>query len=247
MVAQEGAGAEDEQGEKQAADGELDGPAAQRGHLHSGVLWATVRQKAGGVHEARADEEGVEADEYDGDSPEGDLDGEDPAPAGVVEVAAGDGLRLVEAVADHHAAGEDDDDHGEPGDAVEAAEVSRRRAQFLYGEGDKLNFMLQDDFDQFSLNKKIVGAPAKFLQDGMEVEVLLYGDKPINIQLPVKVLRNFIQKIFLGNESQSKILPVLMVMKCLIKLTRRYAVVLFIQPNGILQIEMYKNGANVKK
>ncbi|HLB32100.1 MAG TPA: elongation factor P [Patescibacteria group bacterium] len=72
-------------------------------------------------------------------------------------------------------------------DAVEAAEVSRRRAQFLYGEGDKLNFMLQDDFDQFSLNKKIVGAPVKFLQDGMEVEVLLYGDKPINIQLPVKV------------------------------------------------------------
>ena len=72
-------------------------------------------------------------------------------------------------------------------DSVEPAEVNRRRAQFLYGEGDKLHFMLQDDFDQFSLNKKTVGAAAKFLQDGMEVEVLLYDDKPINIQLPVKV------------------------------------------------------------
>ena len=72
-------------------------------------------------------------------------------------------------------------------DSVEAAEISRRRAQFLYSEGDKLNFMLQDDFDQCSLDKKTVGAAAKFLQDGMEVEVLLYGDKPINIQLPVKV------------------------------------------------------------
>lgn len=72
-------------------------------------------------------------------------------------------------------------------DSVEEADIRHRRAQFLYAEGDKLSFMLQDDFDQFELDKKAVGAAAGFLKEGTEVDVVFFGDRPIDIQLPVKV------------------------------------------------------------
>jgi len=72
-------------------------------------------------------------------------------------------------------------------DSVEEADIRRRRAQFLYASGGKLAFMLQDDFDQFELDKKVVGAAADFLKEGTEVDVVFSGDRPINIQLPVKV------------------------------------------------------------
>ncbi len=72
-------------------------------------------------------------------------------------------------------------------DSVEAADISRRRAQYLYREGEKLHFMTKDDFDQLSLTDKAVGAAAKFMKEGTEVDILLFGDKPINIQLPIKV------------------------------------------------------------
>jgi elongation factor P len=72
-------------------------------------------------------------------------------------------------------------------DTVAEADIRRRRAQFLYTEGDKLFFMLQDDFDQFELNKKVVGAAAGLLKEGAEVDVIFFDDRAINVQLPAKV------------------------------------------------------------
>ena len=72
-------------------------------------------------------------------------------------------------------------------DSVEEAEISRRQAQYLYREGVTLHFMLQDDYDQFKLSEKVVGDAAKFLKEGLTVDVLCYDRKPINVHLPIKV------------------------------------------------------------
>jgi len=72
-------------------------------------------------------------------------------------------------------------------DKVEEAEISHAQAQFLYADDQKLHFMDQADFDQFELDRKIVGKQANFLKDGTEVDVLQFNGQPLNIQLPYKI------------------------------------------------------------
>lgn len=72
-------------------------------------------------------------------------------------------------------------------DSVEEADISRGKAQFLYREGDVLHFMKQDDYDQFTLGKGVVGKQAEYLTEGTAVDVMNFTGNPINIQMPVKV------------------------------------------------------------
>lgn len=74
-----------------------------------------------------------------------------------------------------------------PGDRVEEADLTRSKVNFLYKDGDQLNFMDNSSFEQFTLPATIVGDSVGFLKDGQEVDVLYYNDKPINIELPKKV------------------------------------------------------------
>jgi len=67
------------------------------------------------------------------------------------------------------------------------AEMSRSKAQFTYKEGDKFNFMDIKSFEQFDLDSKRVGTQGDFLKEGVEVDVLSWDNKPINIGLPFKV------------------------------------------------------------
>ena len=72
-------------------------------------------------------------------------------------------------------------------DSLPEAEIKRSKAQFLYGDQEKLHFMKQDDFDQISLNKTIVGKQGDFLKEETEVDIISFDGKAINVQLPVKV------------------------------------------------------------
>lgn len=73
-------------------------------------------------------------------------------------------------------------------ETVERVHLDARPYQFLYAEGDDLVFMDQDTFDQISITKDFVGEPAAFLQDGMVVNVSLYEEKPVGVQLPETVV-----------------------------------------------------------
>ncbi len=73
------------------------------------------------------------------------------------------------------------------GDKVEAADISRRQAQFLYREKEQYNFMDQDTYEQFSIPQSVLGMSAKFLKEGGQITVLNFGDTPINIELPNKI------------------------------------------------------------
>jgi len=93
-------------------------------------------------------------------------------------------------------------------DSVPEADITRSKAQFLYGVDEKLFFMKQDDFDQFELDKGVVGKQAEFLTEGTEVEVMLYDGDPINIQLPVKIdLKvTYAEPAVKGNTAQGNVL-----------------------------------------
>ncbi len=72
-------------------------------------------------------------------------------------------------------------------DKVEETEIVKSQAQYLYHEGDDYQFMDQEDYDQFSLSKNVLGHIADYLVEGTEVTVLNFDGQPINVEIPVKV------------------------------------------------------------
>ena len=70
------------------------------------------------------------------------------------------------------------------GERVELADVEEKQMQYLYLDGDNLIFMDQSSYDQLPFSKDTVGEARLFLKENMEVEVLFWNNKPINIDLP---------------------------------------------------------------
>ena len=67
---------------------------------------------------------------------------------------------------------------------VEKVRLEQKDFQFLYQDGDELVFMDLVNYEQLQLQKSFVGERTAFLQDGMNVTVELYEEKPIGINLP---------------------------------------------------------------
>lgn len=69
-------------------------------------------------------------------------------------------------------------------ETVEKVRLEQKDFQYLYEEGEMLVFMDTDTYEQLELQKEFVGDRAAFLQDGMQVKVEMYEEKPIGISLP---------------------------------------------------------------
>ena len=72
-------------------------------------------------------------------------------------------------------------------ETVERVRLDTKDFQYLYAEGDQLTFMDKDTYDQVSLPRDLLGDAAAFLQDGMDVVMETYEDKPISVQLPDQI------------------------------------------------------------
>jgi elongation factor P len=71
---------------------------------------------------------------------------------------------------------------------LEKAEITREKAQYLYNQDDQYFFMNLKSYEQFSFDKEILGNLTNFLNEECEVQILLFNDQPINIELPVKLV-----------------------------------------------------------
>ncbi len=72
-------------------------------------------------------------------------------------------------------------------ETVERVRLDTKDFQFLYAEGDQLTFMDKESYDQVQLPRDLLGEAADFLQDGMDVLMETYEDRPISVQLPDQV------------------------------------------------------------
>ena len=74
------------------------------------------------------------------------------------------------------------------GERVDEADVEDRRMQYLYQDGDSLVFMDTQSFDQIPFSADQVGDARRFLKENIEVDVLFWKGRPLQIELP-----NFIE------------------------------------------------------
>ena len=72
-------------------------------------------------------------------------------------------------------------------DTIERVRLDTKDFQYLYADGDMLVFMDNDTYEQIQLPADLLGDAAAFLQDGMEVTLEMWEDKPISVALPEQV------------------------------------------------------------
>lgn len=73
------------------------------------------------------------------------------------------------------------------GDKFEAAHIEQRRVQYLYNSGDSYFFMDAENFEQFHVDKTLLGKAVNFLKDSMEARVSFHEGRFMDITLPVSV------------------------------------------------------------
>jgi elongation factor P len=66
-------------------------------------------------------------------------------------------------------------------------EVGFKRMQYIYGDDNTLTFMDGNTYEQVMLGKDVVGDDFKYLKEGLEVTVIMHGDKAIAMELPLKI------------------------------------------------------------
>lgn len=70
---------------------------------------------------------------------------------------------------------------------LEKAIIDKMPMQYLYSNGDIYNFMNMETYEQIELSKAQIGDEAKYLKEGLEVDVTFYKGELLGITLPEKI------------------------------------------------------------
>ena len=73
------------------------------------------------------------------------------------------------------------------GDKCEEPNLQEKTMQFLYHDGSSFQFMDTTTYEQIALNKDQVGEVAKWMLDGLNVQILFHNDKAISVDVPLVV------------------------------------------------------------
>jgi elongation factor P len=73
------------------------------------------------------------------------------------------------------------------GEKVDEARLDTQNEQYLYREGDNYIFMDVKTFEQHPVPGSLLGTKKNFLKEGMEVVMLMHGDEPIDVTLPITI------------------------------------------------------------
>jgi elongation factor P len=70
------------------------------------------------------------------------------------------------------------------GEDIEVVDLDRRPMEYLYPESNGFVFMDQDNFEQITLSKALVGEYMGYLKPNTVITVLIAEGKPVSIELP---------------------------------------------------------------
>ncbi len=73
------------------------------------------------------------------------------------------------------------------GARVDEADVEKKKAQFLYRDGDIYSFMDPVSFEQFTVSSSVLGMQVKFLKDGLDVILIVSEEEVLGLELPMSL------------------------------------------------------------
>jgi elongation factor P len=72
-------------------------------------------------------------------------------------------------------------------ESVERVRLDEKDMQFLYMEDGMATFMDNENFEQVTVPREVIGDPADFLADGMVCQVTMYEGIALSVELPPNV------------------------------------------------------------
>lgn len=79
------------------------------------------------------------------------------------------------------------------GSKFEDVRLERRPVQFLYADGDDYNFMDNETYEQFALNRSVLGNAADYIKENDTIDLLMFRDEPIDVDMPTAVVLRVVQ------------------------------------------------------
>ncbi|MFZ2491024.1 MAG: elongation factor P [Thermoanaerobaculia bacterium] len=77
-------------------------------------------------------------------------------------------------------------------DDIEQAYISQHEMEYLYSDGHAHHFMNTENYEQIEISEDDLGDAAPWLAPGLKIQVQIYEQKPIGVELPkqmrVKIL-----------------------------------------------------------
>lgn len=70
------------------------------------------------------------------------------------------------------------------GEKIARANMEKKEYQYMYSSGDEFNFMDNETYDQITLSREQLGDQAKWLKEGMMVEILYFQGAIMGISIP---------------------------------------------------------------
>lgn len=74
------------------------------------------------------------------------------------------------------------------GETVPQANLEKRTMQHTYKEGEQFVFMDMETYEESRLNPSQIGDRVKYLTEGMEVNVVTWGEQVLEVELPNSVV-----------------------------------------------------------
>ncbi|HEY9891289.1 MAG TPA: elongation factor P [Candidatus Sericytochromatia bacterium] len=74
------------------------------------------------------------------------------------------------------------------GETVPQANLEKRTMQHTYKEGDLFVFMDMETYEESNLSSSQIGDRVKYLSEGMEVNVVTWGEQVLEVELPNSVV-----------------------------------------------------------
>ncbi|MDD5359728.1 MAG: elongation factor P [Sulfurovaceae bacterium] len=80
------------------------------------------------------------------------------------------------------------------GDKFEVPALEQKTMQYLYDDGEFLQFMDNESFEQVGLTKEQVGEDTfSFMVDGMNADILFHNGKAISVEIPQTVVLKVVE------------------------------------------------------
>ncbi len=73
------------------------------------------------------------------------------------------------------------------GARVDEADVEKKKAQYLYRDGDTYSFMDPVSFEQFTVSAAVLGDQVKYLKEGLEVILIVSEEEVLGLELPMSL------------------------------------------------------------
>jgi elongation factor P len=70
------------------------------------------------------------------------------------------------------------------GESVERAVLEQQEMEFLYKESSHYYFMNTENFEQFPIEKELLGEFKSYLKEGLKVQVEFFEGQPIGVEMP---------------------------------------------------------------